>query len=60
MMGRKEQNLEGLDSHNGWIYSSEKKKGTVLPYLLPSVGSGADPGVQAVSLQVAFKPSTRQ
>jgi len=28
-------------------------------YSLPSVGSGADPGVQAVSPQVT-KPSTRQ
>ena len=28
------------------------KKGTVFPYSLPSVGPGADPGVQAVSPQV--------
>ena len=28
------------------------KKGKVFPYSLPSVGSGADPGVQAVSPQV--------
>ena len=28
------------------------KKGKVFPYLLPSVGPGADPGVQAVSPQV--------
>ena len=28
------------------------KKGKVFPYSLPSVGPGADPGVQAVSLQV--------
>ena len=27
-------------------------KGKVFPYSLPSVGPGADPGVQAVSLQV--------
>jgi len=27
-------------------------KGNVFPYLLPSVGPGADPGVQAVSPQV--------
>jgi len=29
-----------------------KVKGKVFPYSLPSVGPGADPGVQAVSLQV--------
>ena len=28
------------------------KKGEVFPYSLPSVGPGADPGVQAVSPQV--------
>ena len=28
--------------------------GNVLPYSLTSVGTGADPGVQAVSLQVTF------
>ena len=31
-----------------------KGKGKVLPYLLPSVGPGADPSVQAVSPQVAL------
>jgi len=30
------------------------KKGKVLPYSLPSVNPGADPGVQAVSLQVTI------
>ena len=29
-----------------------KDKGKVFPYSLPSVGPGADPGVQAVSPQV--------
>jgi len=29
-----------------------EEKGKVLPYSLPSVGPGADPGVQAVSPQV--------
>jgi len=29
-------------------------KGEVLPYSLPSVRPGADPGVQAVSPQVTF------
>ena len=35
-----------LNSYNG--------KGKVLPYSLPNVGPRADPGVQAVSLQVTF------
>jgi len=30
----------------------QAKKGKVFPYSLPSVGPGADPGVQAVSPQV--------
>jgi len=30
----------------------QHKKGKVFAYSLPSVGSGADPGVQAVSPQV--------
>jgi len=32
--------------------TAKRKKGKVFPYSLPSVGPGADPGVQAVSLQV--------
>jgi len=32
--------------------SSNLKKGKGFPYLTPSVGPGADPGAQAVSLQV--------
>ena len=32
-------------------------KSKVLAYSLPSVGPGADPGVQAVSLQVTIKSS---
>ena len=37
-----------------WRYSNlfKKGKGKVFPYSLPSVGPGADPGVQAVSPQV--------
>ena len=37
-----------------WIYLlvKYKGKGKVFPYSLPSVGPGADPGVQAVSPQV--------
>jgi len=34
-------------------------KGKVLPYSLPSVGLGADPGVQAFSPQVTFRSSQR-
>ena len=32
--------------------TDDKGKGKVFPYSLPSVGPGADPGVQAVSPQV--------
>ena len=35
-----------------YLWSMVKGKGKVFPYSLPSVGSGADPGVQAVSPQV--------
>ena len=34
------------------VASGGVKKGKVFPYSLPSVGPGADPGVQAVSPQV--------
>ena len=34
-----------------------KVKGKVFPYSLPSVGPGADPGVQAVSPQVTWRES---
>jgi len=34
-----------------WV-EGKKSKGKVFPYSLPSVGPGADPGVQAVSPQV--------
>ena len=37
-----------------------KGKGKGFPYSTPSVGPGADPGVQAVSLQVTVKSSTRR
>jgi len=38
------------------------KKGKGFPYSIPSVGPGADPGVQAVSLQVTVShpPGGRQ
>ena len=35
-----------------YIDRKSKGKGKVFPYSLPSVGPGADPGVQAVSPQV--------
>ena len=35
----------------------KKDKGIVFPYSLPSVGPGADPGVQAVSPQVTWSES---
>jgi len=44
--------------HQGGTHSKEdvtqssSVKGKVFPYSLPSVGPGADPGVQAVSPQV--------
>jgi len=37
---------------NALIVDIKKVKGKVFPYSLPSVGPGADPGVQAVSPQV--------
>ena len=38
--------------------TSKKGKGKGFTYWTPSVGPGADPGVQAVSLQVTVKSST--
>ena len=40
-----------------WKLWKTVKKGKVFPYSLPSVGPGADPGVQAVSLQVTWSES---
>ena len=37
---------------SGELLSCKGKTGKVFPYSLPSVGPGADPGVQAVSPQV--------
>jgi len=39
-------------ARSGQIGVRKKVKGKVFPYSLPSVGPGADPGVQAVSPQV--------
>ena len=39
-------------SWNDVLADEQSKKGKVFPYSLPSVGPGADPGVQAVSPQV--------
>ena len=38
----------------GYVTGGYKGKGKVLPYSLPSVGPGADPGVRAVSPQVTL------
>jgi len=38
--------------HAGIVSNCSIKKSKVFPYSLPSVGPGADPGVQAVSPQV--------
>ena len=37
-----------------FLFMIETVKGKVLPFSLPIVGPGTDPGVQAVSLQVHF------
>jgi len=44
---------------NNWLPAIllNLKKGKFLSYSLPSIGPGADPGVQAVSPQVTFKSS---
>jgi len=39
------------------IHGQVKGKGKGFPYSIPSVGPGADPGVQAVSPQVTVKSS---
>ena len=39
-------------AHQSWPPIPKLVKGKVFPYSLPSVGPGADPGVQAVSPQV--------
>ena len=41
-----------IESASCFRCSLDNKKGKVFPYSLPSVGPGADPGVQAVSPQV--------
>jgi len=44
--------LERKACENRNVFLYVKGKGKVFPYSLPSVGPGADPGVQAVSPQV--------
>ena len=46
------QNTDNSPTHTAAV-----KKGKVFPYSLPSVGPGADPGVQAVSPQVTWSES---
>ena len=53
-----ERRLSWPEEHEAICHSnllkvaSSKGKGKGFPYSIPSVGPGADPGVQAVSLQV--------
>jgi len=47
-------------SNGGVLVQYYKVKGKGFPYSTPSVGLGADPGVQTVSLQVTVKSSTRR
>ena len=44
--------LGGPDQCSNTTENSKKAKGKGFPYSIPSVGPGADPGVQAVSPQV--------
>ena len=44
--------IETIQQKRQLMKQVKVKKGKVFPYSLPSVGSGADPGVQAVSPQV--------
>jgi len=54
---QKSQNHDGNEK-TAYMYNNTMiDKGKVLPYSLPNVGLGADPGVQAVSPQVVLKSS---
>ena len=44
--------VDRFHPHSARLSRYCSKKGKVFPYSLPSVGPGANPGVQAVSLQV--------
>ena len=46
------QNYSRSVSYRAYVYLRSKGKRKGFPYSTPSVGPGADPGVQAVSLQV--------
>jgi len=48
----KRYELLTFNYHRPTLLPCKKVKGKVFPYSLPSVGPGADPGVQAVSPQV--------
>jgi len=56
----KQQYLFHISPQYGELQPTKKVKGKGFPYSTPSVGPGADPGVQAVSLQVTVKSSTRR
>jgi len=47
-------NNEGSHTHGEPYRMETIGKGKILPYSLLSIGPGADPGVQAISLQVTF------
>ena len=51
---RRKSCMAWMDNIKTWtgLPVEGKGKGKVFPYSLPSVGPGADPGVQAVSPQV--------
>jgi len=51
-MAKSAGELGDTDGRNIIGAASQKGKGKVFPYSLPSVGPGADPSVQAVSPQV--------
>jgi len=51
-VARGEKNYENQSAFPKVVGNNVKGKGKVFPYSLPSVGPGADPGVQAVSPQV--------
>ena len=56
-MGQTDGRTDGRTLYRFTDPAAHTKKGKVFPYSLPSVGPGADPGVQAVSPQVTRSES---
>jgi len=54
---RRRRHLPSLRRRRCVVFIVKVKKSKVFPYSLPSVGPGADPGVQAVSPQVTWSDS---